>query len=135
MLKTINTEAVIERIFRFLEMILIAALVSVALSAVSPFGALAAELILSGLAGLYIGIPAARWVVRRKRGRVWRVTGFEIGFFALLFATQAALATHGLQALLKATFQIDAEAARAAYWDALGPPVCRPGTCPPPRRH
>jgi hypothetical protein len=112
-------EAIIEKVFRFIEMIVIATLIGVVMRVVSVD---ASEWVANGLclaAGLYLGIPTARWVGSRIQ------PSKESGLLALtatslLFGLTAISTTSGLRILLSETFKIDEPAARFDYqlWQA-----------------
>ena len=135
-------EEIIDKVFRFIEMIVIATLIGVAMRVVWVEASwwLANGLALA--AGLYLGIPAARWVVSRipsSKGPRLLSKLLMLGT-SVTFALAAVAMTSGLQILLSATFQIDEPAARIDYqlWKARsGLSACNGGargSGPPPAR-
>lgn len=118
----ISIAGIIERLFRFIEMTIIAALIGVAMRIASPG---VSEWLANGLAlaaGLYLAIPAAGWITSRYR----RSEGSSIGRWAALAGASLVLGlfavemTSGLRILISQTFQIDERAARIEYqlWKA-----------------
>jgi len=115
-------EGIIERGFRFIEMIIIASLIGVAMRVVFP---VASEWVAYGLslaAGVYIGIPIARWI----RSNARRPSDNPLSELLVLVLGSVAIGgmavsmTYGLQILISASFQINEGAARNSYqlWQA-----------------
>jgi hypothetical protein len=114
----ICVEAIIEKIFRFIEMIVIATLIGVVMRVVSLEGS---KWVAGGLylaAGLYLGIPTARWAgshipPSRRRSPFQALILFLFGYSAILMASP-------LRVLLSETFKIDEPTARIDYqlWEA-----------------
>jgi hypothetical protein len=120
LLRGARVEEVIDRLFRFIEMIVIATLISVVLRVVSVE---AAKWVNGGLclaAGLYLGAPSARWIalhfLRPSKGSEMAV----LIVISLGIAAIAVVITSGLRVLLSQTFQIDEPRARIEYklWEA-----------------
>jgi hypothetical protein len=117
--RRILVEEIIEKVFRFFEMIVIATLIGVAVRVVWVGGS---EWVVSGLAlaaGLYLGVPTARWLVSlfppSKGSRL-----LLLAVISLFFGMTAIQMTSGLRILLSETFKIDEPAARIDYqlWKA-----------------
>ncbi len=137
--RDIWVEEIIDKAFRFIEMIVIATLIGVAMRVVWVAGS---EWVINALAlasGLYLGIPTARWICSRMRTpKGGKVLGMVT--ISLSFGLAAIELTSGLRTLLSATFTIDEPAARIDYqlWKARsGLRDCRGGgraSGPPPAR-
>jgi len=138
LLSEISVDGAIDRVFRFIEMILITALIGVAFRVVSAQAATWIVTVLALLAGLYLGVPSAKWITahilqvpKGREGTAVAVISLGIGFAAVI-------ATSGLRILLSETFQIDAPKADVEYklWEARSSlRDCRSplGPNPPPR--
>jgi hypothetical protein len=61
----ISIEAIIERLFRFIEMVVIATLIGVVMTVVSPEASKLASSGLALLAGTFVGVPVGRWLATR----------------------------------------------------------------------
>lgn len=116
----ISVDAAIDRLFRFIEMVVITALIGVAFRVVSEQ---ASRWLVGGLAfmaGFYLGLPIARWVAAHilrtsKDSEMSAVMLISFGISAI-----AVVATSGLRILLSETFQIDRPRASVEYnlWEA-----------------
>lgn len=116
----IHVESAIERTFRYIEMVAVTALLGTILEVFDPTAARVGLIVMATVAGLYVALPFLRWLdavhgMRRRNDNL-----FMRGMVALGFAMSTALSAHGLQILIAATVQIDAEMARARYelWNA-----------------
>jgi len=110
----IDVTAVIERIFRYIEMTFLVALISFLYTTIGP-PPIVLMLILSVLAGLYLAIPLVQWLKVKpapdRQARVVRtIMVITLGTLPFQF-------TLGISTLVSATFQIDGEKARRAYAD------------------
>lgn len=108
-LRHADVPAAIDRVFRFFEMVFVAALIGLAYSVVDPLFGSIATAVLSLAAGAYLAHPFARWVNGPKVGTVW------IAFCALAFGASAVSLVLPTQALVRATFQIDRDRAVEEY--------------------
>lgn len=109
-----DMSATIDRLFRYLEMLVVTTLVTVAARAILPPGmATVINLVLCLFAGLYLFIP----VVLRLNGRAKDVQSrFMAGGLALILAiTTVYYANLGTE-VIASTVQIDRRAAMASYW-------------------
>jgi hypothetical protein len=118
LVRGISVDGIIEKLFRFIEMIVIATLIGVAMRVVSVEGS---ELVSSGLAfaaGLYLSIHTARWVgsiIRPSQGSGSPPEWMRILLFGLVFGVAAISMTSGLRFLLSETFQVNEPRARVEY--------------------
>ncbi len=115
-LRGVDWADVIDRCFRYLEMIVITTLIATVVSAVSPGWAIAIQIGLGLAAGLYLAIPAAQRL-RKRESLITRRTTPIMRYAAptFLFATAAMQATSFLVPLLKQTVSFDPVATRRAY--------------------
>lgn len=105
----IDVGASIDRVFRFLEMSFVAALLGVVYGIVSPDWAHFLTLAMSVAAGVYLGLPVARWIEPKKSSRQWTF------MLATAFGFSSAMLVMPVQALVRATFSIDETAAVKEY--------------------
>jgi len=131
-------EEIIEKVFRFFEMIVVATLIGVVMRVVSVDGSKWLSGGLAFAAGLYLGIPTARWIYSRIRPPIGRNLGMVV-LISLAFGMAATQMTYPLRILLSATFKIDERVARIDYklWQARSGlrdcrAVRRNGPPPPP---
>jgi hypothetical protein len=116
--RPIDVSRVIERLFRYIEMVFLTALVSVVVSVVSEATAYWLSLLMFVAAGLPLGIAITEWldpslrITSRKRQN-W----YSYAMMSLIFAVGAASFSMPLEILLKATFQIDVKRARGDYFE------------------
>lgn len=117
-LAKIGIDQAIDRIFRFLEMIILTTLVGFTLKVVEPELSYWVTLTLSLLCGAYLGIPAARWWLNScsappfpPANRFASMTILSVGF-----GMTAVSLVLPLQVLIMATMQIDVKAAKEAYY-------------------
>ena len=108
----------IDRIFRYLEMIIISSLIGVIFSSISENFSLIIKCALSLLAGMYISIPISKWFVERILPTNGDGGNKDIAvqfLFAILLSIQTILLTTGLSALLTETVQINKGEAKLKY--------------------
>ncbi|SEJ87191.1 hypothetical protein SAMN05518849_11661 [Sphingobium sp. AP50] len=116
----INVDKAIDRSFRFLEMIILSTLVGFALKVVEPTIGLFVTVLMSVFAGIYLGLPIARWHVEclqrplspSHRKRYAATASITLGLTAVQLVIP-------LQTLLSATMQIDTKKARKAYSETM----------------
>lgn len=107
----INPEVVIDRVFRTIEMLLVSVLIGVLGSVVGNTVLLALMYILQYAAGLYIGIPLARWLAPPTRALMITL--------AMLMSTQMVILADPLVTLAKAAIDVDVQEARRSYDEVL----------------
>jgi uncharacterized membrane protein YfcA len=87
----ISIEAIIERLFRFIEMVVIATLIGVVMTVVSPEASKLASGDLALLAGTFVGVPVGRWLATlvqwegQKHRRGAFMLAASIGFSMIAF--------------------------------------------------
>ena len=118
----------IDRCFRFLEITIVTALISVPLEIVEPTVGFYVRLGLSILAGVYLAQPVAVWWMKRALRRIRRRDPSRIApprdafgsqlmrlLMILSFGMATVVWTAQLQALIRSTIQLDEAAIRRHY--------------------
>lgn len=120
MIGTLNWERIIERSFRYLEMIAVSAALAAVLDAAYPPMGAVVGLLLAIWAGVYLALPFDAWLHRLfGRRPAYRVVPLSFAP-VLTLAVASAVFSGSLQILFSATFQIDGEMTRARIeeWNA-----------------
>lgn len=108
-LKPVDEQAVIDRSFRFLEMIFLTVLVGALYSVVDSRWSIILTLLMNFAAGLYIALPLVRWL-KPAKGKKLSTLGFALAFGSLAIAI-----TFPLQALVRATVDFNEDRALQEY--------------------
>lgn len=113
-LSKVDVAAVIDRLFRFLEMSFLAALLGLVYSTVDPEWAFFVTMLMSLGAGFYLAIPLLKWMGGDKLRKV------DLAIYSVGFGFSAATLILPTQALVRATFDIDESAAVREYAQIQG---------------
>jgi hypothetical protein len=116
----VKWDAVIDRSFRYFEMIIVTTLLATIVGAVSPGWSIGIQIGLGLAAGLYLAIPAAERL-RKREGLITRKSApvFNYVVLTFLFAATAMQLTMVLVPLLRETGFFNAPAARKAFYDYM----------------